>query len=135
MKSNKLILLLSSFWAFSILALGVWWLYLINKLSKISNQAELPNPEITFGPGQFVVTLTFTSNEGCTDSVALPGLINVLDSIPEIPVIKRVSVLSNTSVLVDWEESVDPSFRSYNLFRKNIFIIIIVCNRGYSGSI
>ena len=83
-------------------------------------KSELPNPEITFGPGQFVVTLTFTSNEGCTDSVALPGLINVLDSIPEIPVIKRVSVLSNTSVLVDWEESVDPSFRSYNLFRKNL---------------
>lgn len=82
--------------------------------------SELPNPNITFGPGQFAVNLTLTSNEGCTDSIALPGLVNVLDSIPETPVIKRVSVLSNTSVVIDWEESVDPSFRSYNLFRKNI---------------
>ncbi|MBT7610866.1 MAG: HAMP domain-containing histidine kinase [Bacteriovoracaceae bacterium] len=66
MKSNKLILLLSSFWAFSILALGVWWLYLINKLSKISNQAELPNPEklnkmVLWEGGTFVVLLILIS--------------------------------------------------------------------------
>lgn len=82
--------------------------------------SELPNPEITFGPGQYNVFLTLTSNEGCSDSMALPSLINVLDSIPETPVIKRVSVLSNTSVVVDWKESDDPSFRSYNLYRKNL---------------
>jgi signal transduction histidine kinase len=66
LKNNKLILLLSSFWAFSILALGGWWLFLINKFSNISERAHLPNPEklnkmVIWEGGTFVVLLILIS--------------------------------------------------------------------------
>ena len=47
MKNNKLIFSLSIIWAISILALGAWWLYLINMLTDISTPKEL------FHPGRF----------------------------------------------------------------------------------
>jgi signal transduction histidine kinase len=66
LKNNKLILFLSSIWAFSILALGTWWLYLINKLSTISNQEHLPTPErlnkmVIWEGGTFVILLLLIS--------------------------------------------------------------------------
>jgi signal transduction histidine kinase len=66
LKNNKLILFLSSIWALSILALGAWWLYLINKFSKISDQSQLPNPEnlnkmVIWEGGTFVVLLILIS--------------------------------------------------------------------------
>jgi signal transduction histidine kinase len=66
LKNNKLIFLLSSFWAFSILALGVWWLYLINKFSNMTDQTQLPSPEklnkmILWEGGTFIILLFLIS--------------------------------------------------------------------------
>jgi len=82
--------------------------------------SELVNPQITFGPGQFSVQLTVTSSNGCSDSVLIQNLVTVMDSIPTIPVIRRVSVMSDTSVVLDWEESADPSFSGYKIYRKSL---------------
>jgi len=82
--------------------------------------SELVNPQITFGSGQFSVQLTVTSNNGCTDSVMIQNMVTVMDSIPTIPIIRRVSVMSDTSVVLDWEESVDPSFSGYKIYRKSL---------------
>lgn len=66
MKNNKVILLLSSFWAFSVLALGVWWLYLLNKFTNVGEQDNLLPPErlsklIIWEGGTFVILIFLLS--------------------------------------------------------------------------
>ncbi|MBL4703393.1 MAG: PKD domain-containing protein, partial [Flavobacteriales bacterium] len=78
------------------------------------------NPSITFGPGTYDVQLIVTSADGCADTMSVNSMITVHDSIPSETVLHRVSVLSDSSVIIEWGESMDVAFEHYTLFRKNL---------------
>jgi PKD repeat protein len=77
------------------------------------------NPDIIFtDPGYYSVSLTVTNNNGCSDSISFPAMIHVLDTLPpDISEILSVSVLSNTSVEIIWENSTAIDLGGYILYR------------------
>jgi len=86
------------------------------------NTSTLTNPtEVYYNPDFFNVTLDVTNQNGCSNSITLPSLIQVFDTLPA-PVcpIVRVTVANIESVTIEWEESLAPDFGSYQLLRKNL---------------
>jgi len=79
------------------------------------------NPSVTFAPGVFTVTLTVTDINGCSSTSVVNNLISVADSVPPVaPVLKRVSVINDQSVTIEWFASVSADVEFYKLYRKNI---------------
>jgi PKD repeat protein len=80
------------------------------------------NPNTVYSePGFYSVQLTVTNQNGCADTLTLPAMVQVYDTLPApISPIGRVTVENTTSVLIEWEESLANDFGSYVLFRRNI---------------
>jgi PKD repeat protein len=80
------------------------------------------NPNTVYSnPGFYSVQLTVTNQNGCADTLTLPAMVQVYDTLPApISPIGRVTVENTTSVLIEWEESLANDFSSYVLFRRNI---------------
>lgn len=76
--------------------------------------------EVYYNPDFYSVSLTVTNQNGCTNSITLPSLIQVFDTLaaPVCPIV-RVTVAGTQSVTIEWEESLAPDFGSYELLRKN----------------
>jgi PKD repeat protein len=83
--------------------------------------SQLVNPTaVYFEPGFYSINLQVQNENGCSDTLMLPSIINVYDTLPApVTPILRVSVISPTQVAVEWEESVAPDFGSYLIYRKN----------------
>src|SRR4029079_5048853 len=71
-------------------------------------------------PGFYSVSLTVTNSNGCSDSISFTAMIHVLDTLPpDISEILSVSVLSNTSVEIIWENNAAIDLGGYILYRLN----------------
>jgi PKD repeat protein len=76
---------------------------------------------VFYDPGFYSISLQVVNENGCGDTLLLPSIVNVFDTLPApVTPILRVSVLDPSSVIVEWEESVAPDFGSYLIFRKNL---------------
>lgn len=83
-----------------------------------SNQFQ-PSSIFT-NPGVYDVSLTITNANGCMDSVTNEAMIFVYDTIaPPSTIIGSVSVLNETSVIINWEQTSAEDFAEYKLFRYN----------------
>ena len=82
--------------------------------------SALANPQgIAFtNPGGYNVSLIVTNTNGCADTLAQNAYIIIADTLPppNIP-LRRVTVLSETAVKVEWAASTVFDFGSYTLFR------------------
>jgi len=80
------------------------------------------NPSVPImNPGFYNVSLVVTNQFGCSDTVDEPNYIQVFDTIPPptTPILS-VSVLSNTSVEITWQNSSVLDLGAYVLYRKNL---------------
>ena len=79
------------------------------------------NPQVVFdAPGFYTVSLTVTNANGCTDFLSFPAMIHVMDTLPPPESkIYSVSVLSNTSVEITWENNPAIDLGGYILYRLN----------------
>ena len=79
------------------------------------------SPDMIFSdPGFYSVSLTVNNNNGCSGSINFPSLIQVFDTLPpNISNILSVSVLSNTSVEIIWENNPAIDLGGYILYRLN----------------
>ncbi len=83
--------------------------------------STLQNPSaVYFEPGFYTIQLQVHNENGCSDTLILPSIVNVFDTLPApVTPILRVSVLSQTEVIVEWEESLAPDFGAYMIYKKN----------------
>ena len=72
----------------------------------------------TFQPGIYDLKLSVSLANGCEAKVEKPAFIKVYDSLPSITEMKRVSVVNDYQVLVEWHENVDVAFNTYEIYRK-----------------
>lgn len=86
-----------------------------------STTSILQNPStVYYEPGFYTIQLQVHNENGCSDTLILPSIVNVFDTLPApVTPILRVSVLSQTEVIVEWEESVAPDFGAYMIYKKN----------------
>ena len=86
-----------------------------------STTSILQNPStVYYEPGFYTIQLQVHNENGCSDTLILPSIVNVFDTLPApVTPILRVSVLSPTEVIVEWEESIAPDFGSYMIYKKN----------------
>ncbi len=79
------------------------------------------NPAMTFtGPGLYTVSVFVTNISGCSATFTYPSQIRTGDTIPPNETkILSVSVLSNTSVKIIWENVPDLDLASYVIYRSN----------------
>ncbi len=85
-----------------------------------TSSAENPT-QVYYNPGFYTVDLAVTSIHGCSDTISVPSLIQVFDTLPApITPIMRVTVVDPSTVSIEWEESIAVDFGSYNLYRKNL---------------
>jgi len=86
------------------------------------NLSSETNPtEVYYNPDFYTVSLTVTNFTGCADTIILPSIIQVFDTLPApVTPIMRVTVNDPQSVRIEWEESLAPDFGSYLLYRKNL---------------
>ncbi len=78
-----------------------------------------PSPEMTFQPGTYGVKLIAENEHQCRDTLSRPDLIHVQDTIPPVPPrIDRVSVLSDTSVVIEWSDNGKDERKDFYLFGK-----------------
>lgn len=106
------------------------------------NTSVLQNPPVQFtNPGFYDITLTITNSNGCSNSVMYPAYIHVFDTLPPpISEILSVSVTSNTSIEITWENNPAIDLGAYILYRfnpstnvyDNIFRIDNPNNTGFS---
>jgi PKD repeat protein len=86
-----------------------------------NTSTEVNPTEVYYNPDFYSVSLTVTNSSGCTDSLLVPSIIQVYDTLPApVTPIIRVTVNNNTTVQIDWQESLAPDFGSYVLMRKNL---------------
>jgi len=77
--------------------------------------------QVYFDPGFYSVGLTVINHNGCADTLLLPQLIQVFDTLPApVTPISRVTVVDPSTVLIEWQESLAEDFGSYLLYRKNL---------------
>ncbi len=77
-------------------------------------QTQYPNP------GFYDVSLTILNSNGCSNSVTYPAYIHVFDTLPPpISEIMSVSVTSNTTVEIIWENNAAIDLGAYKLYRLN----------------
>ncbi len=83
--------------------------------------STLANPPAQFpDPGFYNISLTVTNSSGCTNSVMYPAYIHVFDTLPPaITNILSVSVTSNTTVEIKWENNPAIDLGAYKLYRLN----------------
>lgn len=85
-----------------------------------NTSTETSPTEVFFDPNFYTVSLTVTNASGCADTLILPSIINVYDTLPApVTPILRVTVNDEQSVQIDWEQSLAPDFGSYRVYRKN----------------
>ncbi len=79
------------------------------------------NPSVSYPlPGIYNVSLVVTNSNGCSDTMSLPNMIRVNDTIPPaITNILSVTVTSNTTVQISWEQNTAIDLESYVLYRYN----------------
>ncbi len=79
------------------------------------------DPVVQFpDPGFYDVTLTITNISGCNNALIRPAFIHVFDTLPPpVSEILSVSVSSNTTVEITWENNPATDLGSYKLFRLN----------------
>ncbi len=84
-------------------------------------QSGSPSPLATYiEPGAYTVILTVTNSNGCSSSDTCSGCIQVADTLPPPETkILSVSVLSNTSVEIIWENSAARDLAAYLVYRYN----------------
>lgn len=81
----------------------------------------LQQPNMVFGPGSFTISLTVIDINGCSATSVVNNLINVADSVPPAaPQLKRVSVIDDQSITIEWFASSSSDVEIYKLYRKNI---------------
>ncbi|MCH7534356.1 MAG: PKD domain-containing protein, partial [Bacteroidetes bacterium] len=78
-----------------------------------------PTPEITFGPGTYDVQLIVTTPNGCSDTSTVTSGVHLVDSVSPQTELIRISVLSNSSVIVEWETGNTLGIEYYTLYRKD----------------
>jgi PKD repeat protein len=77
------------------------------------------NPSFDFmSQGAYTISLTITNSNGCSQTSSYPSLLHVPDSLsPAETNILSVSVESNTSVKIIWENNPAPDLYSYIIYR------------------
>lgn len=85
------------------------------------NTSSAINPtEVYYNPGSYDVSLVVTNYGGCSDSITLPAIVHVFDTLPApVTPILRVSVEGIGKVLIEWERNPAPDFGYYRIHRKN----------------
>jgi len=85
------------------------------------NTSTETNPrQVYYETGFYEVSLRVVNANGCSDTLSLPSIVQVFDTLaaPVSPIV-RVSVENENSVLIEWEQSMAPDFGKYILYRKN----------------
>lgn len=81
------------------------------------------NPQHTYArPGVYSVRLIVNDVFGCSDTVTKENIIRVLEDVqPNPPQIRRVTVLGDASVRIEWERFLNPNrdFERYELYRQD----------------
>lgn len=80
------------------------------------------NPATTFiNPGTYSVSLFITNNNGCSDTLIKTAYIEVGDiNPPAKSIIQAVTVISNTSTQMKWNQCTANDFSHYEIYRKDI---------------
>lgn len=78
------------------------------------------NPSITFLPGSYDVELVVIASNTCSDTAFIPSYIEVYDTVPHSYSIDRVSVVSDTSIIIEWPMANFFGFDYYSLYRFNV---------------
>jgi PKD repeat protein len=84
-----------------------------------TQSADLNPNTVYFNPGFYSVSLEVQNANGCADTLLIPQLVQVFDTLPApaTPIL-RVTVASGQSVTIDWEESTAPDFGAYELYQR-----------------
>ncbi len=85
------------------------------------NTSTAVNPsQVYYESGFYNVSLRVVNANGCSDSISLPSIVQVFDTLaaPVSPII-RVSVVDEGAVFIEWEQSMIADFGKYLLYRKN----------------
>jgi PKD repeat protein len=79
------------------------------------------NPGFDFThQGSYTISLTITNSNGCTSTVSYPSLLQIPDTLPPNETkILSVSVVSNTSVKIIWENNPALDLYSYVIYRSD----------------
>ncbi|MFY9311609.1 MAG: PKD domain-containing protein [Bacteroidia bacterium] len=83
--------------------------------------STLQNPSVTFtNPGFYNISLIVANNNGCKDTIAKPNILQVYDMIPPpAPGLRVVTVTSDTTVQITWNQSDAEDFAAYKIYRKD----------------
>jgi len=83
--------------------------------------SALANPPAQFSsPGFYDITLSILNASGCGNSVTYPAFIQVFDTLPPpISEILSVTVTSNTTIQITWENNTAIDLGAYKLYRLN----------------
>lgn len=74
--------------------------------------------QLTAGPGWHHVSLITQNKYGCTDTISQLNSFFVHDTVPlTTPQINRVSVLEDTSTVLEWNPVLNSNLKSYRIFR------------------
>lgn len=81
----------------------------------------LQNPTNTFvNSGAYSISLLITNNNGCSDTLIKTTYIEVYDTNPPpMSMIQAVTVISNTSTQLTWNQSAATDFSHYEIYRKD----------------
>jgi len=92
------------------------WLWTVGSMTSTQQQPSLTLSQ----PGLYGVTLAVVNATGCSDTLARPGFLEVLDTVPPpaTPILD-VSVLDDVSVEIRWLPSADLHLKEYRLYRLN----------------
>jgi PKD repeat protein len=101
------------------------------------SSAEITPTVVYYSPGFYTVDLKVTNSNGCSDTLSLPSIVLVFDTLPApVTPILRVTVEGPEEVFIEWEESTAADFGAYDLFRKNLisgaFELIATIHDGHS---
>ncbi len=102
------------------------------------SSAEITPTVVYYAPGFYSVDLKVTNSNGCSDTLSLPSIVLVFDTLPApVTPILRVTVEGPEEVFIEWEESTAVDFGAYDLFRKNLisgaFELIASINDGHTA--
>ncbi len=85
------------------------------------NTSTDENPSFDFtSQGSYTIGLTVTNSNGCGATLSYPAMLHIADTLPpDETTILSVSVLSNTSVKIIWENNASPDLYSYVIYRSD----------------
>ena len=71
-------------------------------------------------PGFYTISLIVTNNNGCSDTLLKPAFIEIYDIDPPAKsIIQVVTVISDFSTRLTWNQSTAPDFSYYEIYRKD----------------